>query len=253
LIASRLSDHPCRQGYAQGRAWQCQWQRPKCGSSGDLERADRRASHGGWVPRTLRIRTSCFTDTIGGAGLLAAEAGRSQEWGCREGIVVEDELKEGRGERVICEVHGNVVRQGSQRQRVPEVCRSQAGFGGSGGCLCVGPTGGGQVVRGRTLPDLTAEDALAGPCGSSKLSTLWRFAKRRTSINLTPLESHVSFVGTRIEWKEVSEGKSCGRLEHCRSRQVEIVLAHNDPVMKPETSRAGASSLQSLPCNDNHI
>lgn len=56
-----------------------------------------------------------------------------------------------------------------------------------------------------------------------------------------------------VEWKEFSEGKSCGRLEHYRSRQVEMVLAHNDPAMKPETSRAGALSLQSLPCDGNHI
>jgi hypothetical protein len=93
---------------------------------------------------------------------------------------------------------------------------------------------------GRTLPDLTAEDVLVGPCGLSKLSTPGDLQNGGQVFNLTPLGSHVSFgwrVGTRVEWKEVSEEKSCGRLEHCRSRQVEIVLAHHDPVMMAETSR----------------
>jgi hypothetical protein len=45
--------------------------------------------------------------------------------------MVEDELGEARGEWVICDVYEDVVRQGSQRQRVPpEVCRSQTGSGG---------------------------------------------------------------------------------------------------------------------------
>jgi hypothetical protein len=34
---------------------------------------------GSWVPRTLHVRTSYLTDTIGEAGLLAAEARLSQE------------------------------------------------------------------------------------------------------------------------------------------------------------------------------
>ena len=51
--------------------------------------------------------------------------------------------------------------------------------------------------------------------------SLGDFARRRTSISLTPLESHISFgrrVRIGVEWKEFSDGKSCGRLEHCRSR-----------------------------------
>jgi len=36
---------------------------------------------GSWVPGILRVRTSCFADTTGEAGLLAAEAGRNQRIG----------------------------------------------------------------------------------------------------------------------------------------------------------------------------
>jgi len=34
---------------------------------------------GSWVPRTLHVCSSCLTDAIGEAGLLAVEAGLSQE------------------------------------------------------------------------------------------------------------------------------------------------------------------------------